>query len=817
MFAALGQDVRDGSRHVARSPGFTLAALLTLALGIGANTAMFSLLNALVLRPLPIKDPHGLIAISGRNTQQQLRLTPIPAVDELSRDHSPLQDICGYNGGVILSIAANGGATQVIGALVTGGCFDTFGVAPILGRTIAASDAPLFQRGNLVTVISHRLWTRMFAGDPSAIGKSIGVEGVELTVIGVMPEGFGGLHADSGVDLFTPYDTWSPARKDRRPAASHIVGRLRPGVTLEQAEQQITARWPALLEQAVPPTVPAAERQSMLEAQPRVERIGNGISFDRERYTRPVTLMLGLTIILLALACLNLGGLLLSRAIARGPEMAMRLALGGSRWRLARQSIVENVLLALAGAALAVPVAFAIVSALISFLPAMTTGRSVSFAPDAFVLSTTAAVAIVAGLMMSVLPIVVAAPRLGVITASANRTVAGATGIWARGMLVAQVGLSIVLVVGATLLARSLYLLQQVDPGVRAEGVLIAAVQPVPNGYRGLDQAAHYPPIVDRIAAMPGVRSAAYGRVFPRLTGEFNGVEIAVIGDADRDVRAMWEVTSPAYFETLGIPLLRGRSTSWADNARTRQVAVVSESLADLLVPGGDVLGRRMRFGTDPFNQDVEIVGVVGNATMGNPRLTSVPMFYRPALQMGPYGNYPSFVVRVDDGARSIVAAALRQIVADSGREYVAQVEPLDELLARAPSRERMSATLAAVLAGLAITLAFVGVFALLAYSVSRRTREMGVRSAVGADPGSVIWLVMREGVVLTAAGVILGLPAAYAGARLLSTLTFGVSPADPLTFTLVAVFFLVLSLAAGVVPARRAARVDPVIALRAE
>ena len=332
------------------------------------------------------------------------------------------------------------------------------------------------------------------------------------------------------------------------------------------------------------------------------------------------------------------------------------------------------------------------------------------------VLSTTAAVAILAGLVMSALPIVVAAPRLGVITASANRTVAGATGMWARGMLVAQVGLSIVLVVGATLLARSLYLLQHVDLGVRAEGVLIAAVQPVPNGYRGIDNAAYYPPIVDRIANLPGVRSAGYGRVFPRLTGEFNGVEIAVIGEANRDLRAMWEVTSPAYFETLGIPLLRGRLTSWADNARTRQVAVVSESLANTLVSGGDVLGRRVRFSTDSFNQDVEIVGVVGNATMGNPRQTSVPMFYRPTLQIGPYGNYPSFLVRVDDGARLTVAAAVRDRP-DGGREYVAQVEPLDDLLARAPSRERMSATLAAVLAGLAIALAFVGVFALLAYS----------------------------------------------------------------------------------------------------
>ena len=793
-----------------------MAALITLALGIGANTAMFSLLNALVLRPLPIKDPDGLIAISGRTAQQQMRLTPIPAVDELSRDAGPLVDICGYNGGVLLSVAANGGATQVIGALVTGGCFQTLGVAPLYGRTITNEDAPLYNRGNLVTVISHRLWMRMFGGDPAAIGKPIGVEGVELTVIGVMPEGFVGLHTD-GIDLFTPYDTWSPARKDRRPAASHLLGRLRPGTTFEQAEQQITARWPALLERVVPATVPPAERQSMLAAQPRVERIGHGISLDRERYSRPVTLMFGLTIVLLVLACINLGGLLLSRAIARAPEMALRFALGGGRWRLARQTMVENVLLSIAGAALAIPVALGIVAGLISFLPPVSTGRSVSFTPDAFVLLATAGVAVAAGLVMSVLPIVIARPSLAMINASSARTAGAATTWWARGLLVAQVALSIVLVVGAGLLGRSVYLLQQVPLGVQPEGVLIAPLQPVPNGYRGIDNAAHYPPLVDRIAALPGVRSAAYGRVFPRLTGEFSGVEIAVIGEENRDLRAMWEITSPEYFSTLGIPLLSGRLTSWSDNAKTRQVAVVSERLAALLAPNGNVLGRRVRFSTDPFNQDVEIVGVVGNATMGNPRLIEVPMFYRPALQMGSYGNYPSLLIRVDTDAEATVAAAVRQFVGEGKREFVTQIEPLDELLARAPSRERMSATLAIVLAGLAITLAFVGVFALLAYSVTRRTREIGVRAAVGADPASVIWMVMREGLALTTVGVIAGLPAAYFGARLLGTLMFGVTPADPLTFAAAGVFFVALGMAAGVVPARRAARVDPVVALRAE
>ena len=815
MFEAVLQDVRHGMRHLVRSPGFTVAALLTLALGIGANTAMFSLLNALLLRPLPIKDPYGLIAVSGRSPQQQMRPTPILAVDELSGDDSPLRDVCAYNGGEQLSIAANNAPARAVGAIVSGRCFDLLGVAPILGRTINVDDAPLYSRGNHVAVISHQLWQRAFGGDPSVIGKPVWVEGTELIVIGVMPKGFVGINVDFGIDLFAPYDTWSPARTDRRPNASYLLGRLKPDVSFEQASERLTARWPALLDRVVAAGIPAAERQSLLNARPQIERFATGLSFDRERYAQSLLLMSGLTVILLVLTCVNLGGLLLSRAIARGPEMSMRLALGGSRWRLARQILVENVMLSVAGAVLAVPAGMAIVAGLVSFLPPATIERSMSFTPDRFVLLVTAATAVTAGALMSLLPIAVAAPHTPSIASSA-RTVAGA-GRWARAMLAVQVALAIVLVAGAGLLGRSLYLLQDVDLGVRSEGVLMVSLHPAQGGYRGMDNASYYPPLLDRISALPGVRSVSMGRIFPRLTGEFNGFEIAPLGEEAGDRRAMWEVTSPDHFATIGIPLLGGRLTSWSDNQSTPHVAVVSKRLADLLAPGGHVIGRHVRFSTEPFNRDVEIVGVVGNATIGNPRQVDVPVFYRPALQVGTLANNASLFIRADAGAHAALFASVPQLVAEGGREFVGRVDRLDDVLQRAPARERMSATLAVMLAGLAIVLAFVGVFALLAYSVSRRTREMGVRTAIGADPASVVWLVMRDGVVLTAIGVVAGLPAAYFGARLLSTLMFGVSPADPLTFGLVAVFFMVLSLAAGIVPARRAARVDPVIALRTE
>lgn len=816
MIDGLIQDVRHAFRHLRRSPGFAAAAMLTLALGVGANTAMFSMLNALVLRPLPIKDPHGLIGVSNRNAQDQVRLTLIPVVTELQKGDGPLHDVCAYNGGGVFAADVKGTPTQAVIALVTGQCFNTFGVGPLLGRAIADDDAPIGRRGNLVTVIGHRFWTRMFAGDANVLGKTIRMEGMELTVIGVMPAGFGGLNADFGIDLFMPYGTISPIRPDRPPGASHILGRLRPGVPLEQARSELSARWPALMEAVVPSTLPPSERADLNNARVRVEQLGTGTNFLRDRYTRPLTIIFGLTGVLLLLACINLGGLLLSRFAARGPELAIRSALGGSRRRVAQQMLLESLLLSLGGAALAIPAAFAIVGVLASFLPVGLVERSLTFTPDLRVLAVTAAFGVAAGILMSGLPIWIAGRRRGAVRFGWDRTIAGSTNQWARGLLVAQVALSVVMLSGAGLLIRSLYLLQRADLGVRTANVLNVRVMPLPNAYRTIDNASYFPALHDQLAALPGVRSVGFARAFPRMAGEFVGQPIAFVGEPAGNARAQLESASPGFFETVGVPLLRGRGPSWADDSKSRQVAVVSEALARQLTPDGDVLGRRVRFGADRSHQDVVVVGVVGNASLGNPRQRDVPVFYRPTLQAGLFANYPNLVIATH-GDPLAAAPAVARILKEGGREYAHEIATLDGVFARAPASERMSATLAGAVACLAVALAFIGVFGLLAYAVSRRTREIGVRVAVGADRGAVVRMVMREGLVLTLLGMAIGLPAAVFAGRVLKTLMFGVSEADPMTLAATTVFFVMLGLAAGIVPARRAAAVDPVVALRAD
>lgn len=817
MSATFSSELHHAIRHLWRSPGFCLASTATLALAIGANAAMFSLHNALVLRTLPIPDPNGLIAISGRSTQDQLRLTPIPAVEELSKEGTPFREICGYNSGVVLTVGAGASTSQAIGALVTGKCFDTIGVRPMLGRAIAEEDAPLYRPGNHVAVISHRLWTRLFAGEPSAIGRPIRVEGVQLVVIGVMPEGFDGIDIDAGVDLFAPFDTMFPARADRRPAAAYILARLKPGASFGSVAGQVAARWPALLEAIVPAAVPAAERANLLGAKPRVERMATGISGYRTRYGRPVAIMSGLAAILLVLACINLGGLLLSRAIERGPEMAMRLALGSSRWQIAKQLLIENILVSLAGAVLSVPLAFAIVEAVASFLPPGNIARTLSLTPDAFVIAITLIAGVGAGMVMGVLPIAVAVPRREGLVLAWHRTVARSSVLWVRGLLVAQVALSVVMVVGAGLLGRSLQNLQHVDPGIRVDGLLMVRLMPLPGGYANIDNASYYPALLDRVRSLPGVEGVALGRAFPRMFTDAGGQRIDIVGEESRDLSAYLEITSPDYFATLGIPLRSGRITSWQDNVTTPPVVVVNERLARLLREDGNVIGQRLTFGADPLNQGVEIVGVVANATMGNPRSPNLPVFYRPALQMARYANFGSLLIRAEDGARASIIDATRELVAGGGHEFVPEVSAVEDVLYRAPASERMSATLAATLGSLAVLLAFIGVFAVLAYGVARRTREIGVRTAIGATPRQVIQLVLREGVLLSIAGIAIGLPLAFFSSRVLRGLLFGIPQSDPVTFIGAALFFAVLGVSAGIIPARRAARVDPVIALRAE
>jgi predicted permease len=811
------QDLHYAFRHLRRSPGFAAAAIATLALSIGANTAMFTMLNVIALKRLPIAEPDKLMAILPINSRGLSRSTPMSVVAVL-RD-GPLEHFCAYVGDLVLPVLANNAPLQTATTFVTSECFNAFGIAPILGRGITEDEAPINGPGAKVAVISHRLWSTTFNSDPAVLGQLMLVNNVPVTIVGVLPKGFTGVEIDTGVDIFVPFDSVLPAARGRRQLAGYLLGRLRPGVTMEAATAQIEAQWPAMLEAVLPANMAPTEREQLMDSKPRLVSFGTGNSRLRARYSQPLLLILGLTTMLLILGCINLGGLLLARLNARSSELAVRLALGGTRWRIAQQMLVENGVLAVAGAALALPVAYVTASTLASFMPPVNLPYAMSFMPDARVFAFTAAVALTVALLMSALPVWFAARRKSAASIRWDRTIVATSGWWGRGLLVAQVALAIVMLVDASLLTRSLYLLHNGDLGIQTDNLLTVKMFTSPNGtlYGRADRDSYYPPLIEKVRALPGVTSVALASASPRQTTATAGSPVAWKGDAYDSTRTMaLDSISPGYFSTMGIPLLAGRDVTWQDTMKTQPIGVVSDSLARMLDAGGNVIGRSIRMRTLPVDLEFLIVGVVADATLGDPRNPHQRVVYRPILQIGPVSQIvPNLIIQTTD-FRSAATGA-RQIIDGFGRDYVQEVISVNDLLARAPATERMSATVAGAVGTMAVLLALIGVHGALAYSVARRTREIGVRMAVGAAPAAAAKSVMREGFLVCAIGVAIGLPLAALTARSLRSLLFGISDSDPVTFAAAAVAFLILGAFAGLAPARRAANVDPVIALRGD
>lgn len=810
------QDLKHAFRHIRRSPGFSTAAILTLALGIGANSAMFTMLNAIVLKRLAIEKPDELMAIAPRNARGLPRTTPMSAVAEL-RD-GPLDHLCAYLGGVVLPVLANRVPVQTTTTFVTSECFAAFGISPILGRGITEEDAPILGPGAHVAVISHRLWTTTYHGDPAVLDQSMLVNNVPVTIVGVLPKGFVGLEIDGGVDIFTPFDAVLAAGKTRRQLASYLLGRLRPGVTMTAAAAQIEARWPALLQAVLPAGMAPTERTQLLDSTPKLISMGTGTSLVRQRYAQPLMLVFGLTSLLLILACVNLGGLLLARLNARSAELAVRLALGGTRGRIAQQMLVESVLLSVIGAVLAIPIAYLTAVTLASFMPPLNVPYAISFVPDLRVFAVTAAIAVAVGLLMSALPIWFASRRSAAASIRWDRTIVGATSWWSRGLLVAQIALALVMLINASLLTRSLYLLNSGDLGIRTANLLTVKMWTLPNSAFGrADRESYYPPLVEKVRALPGVSGVALASLSPRLVTTSAGFPVTFKGGAYTDtVTTSTDSVSPGFFTTMGMRLIAGRDVSWQDTLRTHNVGVVSESLARLLSPDGEVVGRSITMRALPTDTESTIIGVVSDATQGDPRNTHPRVIYRPLLQVPVTSSLnPNLIIDTTDPRST--ASGVRQLLNEFGRDYAQEIISVDDLLARAPATERMSVTVAGAVSGIAVLLALIGVHGALAYSVARRSKEIGVRLAIGATPGLAARSVLREGLLVCALGVGIGLPIAALTTRSLRSLLFGVSESDPATFAIAAIGFLILGVAAGIIPARRAANVDPVIALRSE
>jgi predicted permease len=828
FLTSVWQDLRYAVRSYRSTPAFTSVALLSLTLAIGANTAIFSLLNALVLRTLPVRDPGQLAQVTTITRNGAESWFTYPMFEELSRDQQLFTSVIGWWGATTGDAEIDGVRTKVYWWAATGHLYSELGLRPAAGRLLSTTDMNLAQpSAEPVAVISYEFWQRRFHGDVSAVGRAMSIDRVPFTIIGVTPREFTGLGVVAQPDVTIPLPAYplvnghrpSSALKTRPSPSIHILARFKPGVTIEQARAHLEALQPGLIAATVPAYYTAAQRDDFLATRISVASAATGIESNvRKRYTQPLLIVLGIAGLVLLIACVNLASLMLSRAAARRHEVAVRLALGASRARLARQMLTEGLLLSLAGGAAGVLFAFWACRAIAALIfeeylvPVFFDG-----APDARVVAATTVLALVVGVLFSLAPMWRASrePSAGAVQHSSTRTTAG-TGRVGRLLVGAQMALSIVLLANAGLLVRSLAEARSTQSGIsRSDDVLVAYPGPRPGGYDNLDADAYYQQVLDRIARVPGVRRASVSLLKPATNGTGFLVLVAPIAEQsvlEHGIESSGTPVSPGFFDTVGIRVVKGRDFSWQDSSHSRRVTILSQSLAQRLFNDRDPIGQRVRVGLDPEYQDVEVVGVAADARLydiKNPNLLAV---YAPALQDRSAHN-KCFVIR----GTHVQYAALKQAIESLGRENLGNMVTMRYITDRALLQERLTAMLSGYFGALALLLAAIGIYGVMAYAVAQRQREIGIRVALGAQPGRVMRDVIGDGLKVSLAGVSVGLGAALAATQLVKSLLFGITPRDPLTLVAAPALLVAIAIVASFVPALRAAKVDPMIALRAE
>jgi putative ABC transport system permease protein len=798
MFANLIRDARYAVRQLVRTPGFTVVAVLTVALAIGASSTMFSVVNGVLLRPLPFPNPEGLVRVH-EVLQKFGRFSVAPAnFLDWRQQNTVFEHIVAYNSsGATLN--ENGNAERLRGALVSWDLFEMLRVAPALGRGFRAEeDAP----GNdTVVVISHALWQNRFGGDPNILGRSISLDGAPVSIVGVTPPTFG-FPSDA--------DYWRPLAIQPNPTrGGHflvVVARLKNGVTIEHAGAEMKTIAERLAVQ-----YPEQSANETAEVVSLHEHVVGGI--------RPALLtLLSAVGVVILIACANVANLLLVRASVRDKEIAIRTALGAGRMRLVLQMLAESLVLAFAGGGLGVLVAYLAIPP-IQTLSAGSIPRATSISIDAAVLTFAVATSIVTGLLFGLAPAwQVSRSSLGSVLKEGGRSSVGSGGRWVRnGLLVAEVALSIVLLVGAVLLLRSFARLTNVDPGFRPEHVLAFRVGLPDAMYReDHNRIAFFDTLIERLEALPDVTAAGLIQALP-MRGDYV-LSFTVQGrpapKPNEEPSANHRVITPDYFTALGIPLLRGRTFTAQDTEKSPMVAVVDQKFVDRHFPSEDPIGKGIDIGNGT-NGYYEIVGVVGNVRQAGMDSNPEPTMYVPYKQ----DVFSSmWVVARTNGEPSALTAAARQAVRSIDATLPAYaITPLATVISESVAQRRFSMLLLGVFAVMALFLAAVGLYGVVAYTVNQRTQEIGLRMAIGAQRGDVLRMVVGGGLKLAVLGVAIGIASALALAQLVAAMLYEIKPFDPASYGVTAAILLAVAVLACYVPARRAARVDPVVAMRQE
>jgi putative ABC transport system permease protein len=806
------QDLKFGLRMLAKNPGFTFVVVLTLALGIGANTAIFSVVNGVLLAPLPYPGAARLISVYQKTGGGNYNVFSTPNFLAW-RDQVRAFERFGAIRPAAFNFSGGGQPERLMGADVSVGIFPLLGVNPILGRVfLDEEDRP---GGPRVVILSYGFWQRRFGGDPHILGRPLTLNGASYTVVGVMARGFK-LPQNDG-ELWAPLQL-NPADVNGASRGIHWIwglARLRPGVSVEQAQKEADN-----LAHRLGQEYPETDAAQGLQLFPLIDDIVGNI--------RPVLwILLGAVGLVLLIACANVANLLLARASARQREIAVRAALGASRARTVGQMLTESFLVAVLGGTAGLVIAFRSVPALVSLAPAASIPRAGDIAVDGRVLIFTLMMTLVTGLVFGVIPALQASKcDLNEILKQSGRT--SDSNLRHRrvrsALVVSEVAVAVMLLVGAGLLLRSFVSLRNVNPGFNTRHVLSLQLS-VPRSKSSEEQLTDFRrQVVERVAALPGVASAALTRDLP-LSGVDPSLYFNIEGRAPvapgKEPVARWRMTTPGYFRTMGISLLAGRDFTDHDTSTSTGVAIISQAMARLYWPHEDPIGKAIRPGYPGVTKLCTIVGVVGDVRQWLP-IDEPPTAYYPYSQvpasLGPiiFGR-TTLVVRAASDPSRLVNVIRQEIHAIDSDAPVYQVSTMDELLAGAAASTRFQMVLLGIFATVGLLLAAVGIYGLISYSVTQRTREIGVRMALGAARRDVLRMVVGQGVILSLSGVGVGLAAALGLTRLMSSLLYGVAPTDPATFGLVPFGLLVVTVFASYIPARRATKVDPMEALRYE